>query len=776
MAASEVGIDPAERPARRPWLGLASRRLRTVSGSLLHRMVLVFLVAYLLIVPAIYLVYWDQVQAYRTTVVAAGASAVRGDVLRLALGAADQRSALDRAQATADPGFATDYASGQAEVAVGRRALVADAAGTGLEARLPAVQGALDAWLVWADARRSEAETGRRPAADVASAQRGRLLYDEVRQRTGELESAAATRTAVLEAESDSQQRVAIRDNLLATAVVIVIISVVVASLLGSMLRSMGRLAGTARRLSEGEELPVPYVGRHDEVGQLARALADWRAAELVRRAAVEERQILHEQAPVGLCRLDQDGRLVTVNQTLQTMLGRPAADLVGRAYVEFMHGDDRDRDADAYAALRDGRLDRLATDNRYLRPDGSIIWCASVTTPLHGPDGRPGGFVAIVEDISERRRQAERAAHIQRQLLPQGVPEIDGFDLAAVCVPAEDVAGDFYDWTVQDHGTVELTVADVMGKGVGAALVMAVLRTALRSAPADLDPATQVGLAASSMNLGADDEGLFVTLFHAHLDVGTGLLRYVDAGHGYCAIRRATGELEPLTVRSLPVGVSSEETFLEGTVVLRPADTLIVYSDGLVETEERTIGLAQLTANINGVANAAEMVRHLMSSTADRPLDDVTVLVLRRQAEPSGPLGTVRELSGGVVLELRAAAAAEQLDLIHGALARFWDGLRPLPAEEWRMLFELAVAEVAANVIEHARPALMSLRLSEGSGHAVAEFTYAGPGWTDSLPSVLPEDMAERGRGLFLARTGVDDVRYQRFGTTVRWRLVKRL
>jgi PAS domain S-box-containing protein len=776
MAASEVGTDLARRPAGRSRLGQASRRLHALTGSLLHRTVLVFVVAYVLIVPAVYLVYWDQVRAYRTTVLAANAGAVRTDVLRMALGAADQRWALDRVQAAPYPGFVPDYANGLAEVAAGSRALAADAAGTGIDRSVSPMQQAVDAWLAWAGARWLDAEGGRPPAIDVAVAQRGRDLYDALLHRADELDRVAAGRTAVLEAASDSQQQAAIRDNLLVTAVVIVIVSVVVASLLGSILRSMGRLARTAHRLSEGEEVPVPYADRHDEVGQLARALANWQGAELVRRAAVEEREILHEQAPVGLSRLDQEGRLVTVNRTLQTMLGRPAAQLVGRTHVEFMHPDDRDRDADAHAALREGRLERLATENRYLRPDGTVVWCATVTSPLHGVDGRPGGFVAIVEDISERRQQAERAAHIQRQLLPQGTPEIDGFDLAAVCVPAQDVAGDFYDWTVQDHGTVELTVADVMGKGVGAALVMAVLRTALRSAPADLDPATQVGLAASSMNLGADDEGLFVTLFHAHLDVGTGMLRYVDAGHGYCEIRRATGELEPLTVRSLPVGVSSEETFLEGTVVLEPADSLIVYSDGLVETEERTISLAQLTAGFNGVASSAEMVRHLMSTTADRPADDVTVLVLRRLAGTAVPHGTLHEVAGGLALELEAAAPGNQLDLIHDALARFWESLRPAPADEWRMLFELAVAEVAANVIEHARPALMSLRLSAGDGHAVAEFSYAGAGWTDSPPTALPDAMAERGRGLFLARTGVDDVRYHRSGATVRWRLLKRL
>jgi len=338
-------------------------------------------------------------------------------------------------------------------------------------------------------------------------------------------------------------------------------------------------------------------------------------------------------------------------------------------------------------------------------------------------------------------------------------------------------VAGDFYDWVVSDDGQIDVTVADVMGKGVGAALVMAVLRTALRSAPADLGPAAQVGLAAGSMALGVDDDGLFVTLFHAHLDSATGVLNYVDAGHGYCAVRRSSGDLTPLPVRSLPVGAPGDEPFLEGTVTLGPHDTLVVYSDGLVETAERTLALHEFTTELDGADSAGDMVRRLMARMPSRPDDDVTVLVLHRLDEDGAQEHAGVPRGPAVELELAwSAAPADQLDLIHDAMARFWQGLRPPPSSAWRMLFELAIAEVAANVIEHARPALMSMRLGIDAGSVVAEIAYAGPGWTDSLATALPDPMAERGRGLFLARTGVDEVSYQRAGMMVTWRLVKHL
>src|SRR5207249_5107094 len=133
--------------------------------------------------------------------------------------------------------------------------------------------------------------------------------------------------------------------------------------------------------------------------------------------------------------------------------------------------------------------------------------------------------------------------------------PRLQGYELAAACLPAPDVGGDLYDWVGPWAGLLDITVADVMGRGLGAALVMATLRAALRSAPHQLGPAARVGLASESISHGLTDDGLFVTLFHARLDVRTGVLRYVDAGHGYCVIRRADGEVVPLESKSLPVG-----------------------------------------------------------------------------------------------------------------------------------------------------------------------------------------------------------------------------
>jgi serine/threonine-protein kinase RsbW len=119
--------------------------------------------------------------------------------------------------------------------------------------------------------------------------------------------------------------------------------------------------------------------------------------------------------------------------------------------------------------------------------------------------------------------------------------------------------------------------------------------------------------------------------------------------------------------------------------------------------------------------------------------------------------------------------ATADHLEVVHETLTRFWQELESPPGDEWRMLFELAVSEIAANIVEHARPQRMTLRLSLDGTRVVAEFEDSGQGWSGPPePGRVIDELAERGRGLQLAMKAVDDVVYERDGSTNRWRLRK--
>jgi len=129
------------------------------------------------------------------------------------------------------------------------------------------------------------------------------------------------------------------------------------------------------------------------------------------------------------------------------------------------------------------------------------------------------------------------------------------------------------------------------------------------------------------------------------------------------------------------------------------------------------------------------------------------------------------------VDLALRMQDPAAQLDALHEGLRRFLDSLAHPPAAQWRLMFELAVSEIAANIIEHARPPSVHLHLGIHAGRVVAEFTDAGQGWDGPPgPAQMVDQLLERGRGLTLARAALDELAYERVGPTNRWRLAKQL
>jgi serine phosphatase RsbU (regulator of sigma subunit) len=227
------------------------------------------------------------------------------------------------------------------------------------------------------------------------------------------------------------------------------------------------------------------------------------------------------------------------------------------------------------------------------------------------------------------------RAAAVQADLLPIENPPLPGFEIGARCLPAREVGGDFYDWQQLPGGILSLTVGDVMGKGMSAALLMATVRAVIRAVVSQHGPAEAVQHTATSLDGDLARSGSFVTLFHAQLDTANSELRYVDAGHGQALLRRANGALEPLQPFGLPLGVLSTERYTEGVVTLEPGDLLVIYSDGLSEArpdlfrDQDTLA-AQIGGDETASATAQRLVELATAAGGQLP-DDLTVVVVRR-------------------------------------------------------------------------------------------------------------------------------------------------
>jgi sigma-B regulation protein RsbU (phosphoserine phosphatase) len=249
---------------------------------------------------------------------------------------------------------------------------------------------------------------------------------------------------------------------------------------------------------------------------------------------------------------------------------------------------------------------------------------------------------LALTEETARRRlldRELDLAHDIQMAMLSRAFPERPEIEVAAALRPARSVGGDLYD-VIADGDRVWLLVGDVSGKGVGAALFMAVTKTLFRAiAPGSESVAAAVGRV--NRELARDNErAMFVTAFAARLDLATGELEYVNAGHSP-TYRLEKGGVAPLGGPVDPALGAVEGHEYRGSVVrLRPGDLLVSYTDGVVEArsaageEFEPRRLESYLADC-GDGSAESVVQGLLGRVEDfagdvPQYDDVTVLALR--------------------------------------------------------------------------------------------------------------------------------------------------
>ncbi len=234
---------------------------------------------------------------------------------------------------------------------------------------------------------------------------------------------------------------------------------------------------------------------------------------------------------------------------------------------------------------------------------------------------------------LDERAGQMRRAIELQAGMLPASPLKEDGFELAAHFTAAKEISGDFYDWYRQDTGRLVVTLGDVMGKGLPAALMMATARAALRASAGieQLDEA--IKRASEVMSAALEVNHAYVTAFHAVFDPPSGALHYVDAGHGYARLLRGATGQETLSLRSAPIGIFPDSLFAVGKVTLNPGDALVVFSDGLLDLRpDLATKDVPLPYEARRAGSAQELVDILAQGSKGRDLfDDVTVLALKR-------------------------------------------------------------------------------------------------------------------------------------------------
>jgi phosphoserine phosphatase RsbU/P len=259
--------------------------------------------------------------------------------------------------------------------------------------------------------------------------------------------------------------------------------------------------------------------------------------------------------------------------------------------------------------------------------------------------------FLLLMLEIADRvvmKRDLQIAREIQTWLLPGAPPQIPGISVAYATRPANTVAGDYYDvfprpGKTNGENPVVFAVADVAGKSIPAAMLMATFQASLKTLST-----AQVALPELVANMNkyacSNSQGglRFTTAFLAEYDAARRTFNYINAGHNTPILRRASGAVERLDVGGLPLGIQAEATYESASVTLAPGDWLIIFTDGLVEAEnarQEEYGEDRLLSAIGAAAatTPGDMLKRLMAeldlfvgSTPQH--DDVTCLLIKAE------------------------------------------------------------------------------------------------------------------------------------------------
>jgi PAS domain S-box-containing protein len=394
----------------------------------------------------------------------------------------------------------------------------------------------------------------------------------------------------------------------------------------------------------------------------------------------------------------------------------------------------------------------------RLRKGDGTYRWFLARATPLHGANGEIVRWFGTCTDVDVQKRAHE---HLERQFelahrvseafqeasLPTTLPNVPGHSFSALYRAGRReaaVGGDWYDALRLLDGRVVLSIGDVAGSGLGAAITMVAMRQAIRGA-AQMHADPLAILEAADRTLREDSPDRMVTAFVGIYDPVTRALRYAGAGHPPPLLRGPDGRVRELVAPGLPLGVRRKGDTERGDVILEPGSLLVLYTDGLVESTHDVIaGESRLREAIAAFdLGSTDRIAEGIAATAlaGAARDDVAILTLRVEAERED----ARYQRWSFDCDDRFAAREIHAAYVAALVATGATDIQLADAE-------VVFAELLGNVVRHARGPCDVVLDASGTlpvlsmldrGHGFSQGTY------------LPADaFAESGRGLYIVRT----------------------
>lgn len=246
--------------------------------------------------------------------------------------------------------------------------------------------------------------------------------------------------------------------------------------------------------------------------------------------------------------------------------------------------------------------------------------------------------------DFLQISQELRLAGRIQASFLPNKFPPIPGWQLAVTLLPARETSGDFFDVIELSGNRLGILVADVADKGVGSALYMALSRTLLRTYAEEYDAEPEVVFFAANNRLLKDARAnLFVTIFYGILDPEQGTLTYCNAGHNppYLIRNANHNAVDSLSLTGIAMGIEANATWTTNTVTIEPGDVLVLYTDGIPDTQdpdgdffddESIIDIAKENTGRSAYEIQSSIINKVQEFSANVPqIDDITLMVLVR-------------------------------------------------------------------------------------------------------------------------------------------------
>jgi sigma-B regulation protein RsbU (phosphoserine phosphatase) len=247
-----------------------------------------------------------------------------------------------------------------------------------------------------------------------------------------------------------------------------------------------------------------------------------------------------------------------------------------------------------------------------------------------------------VLGDHISMKRDIEIAREIQRWLVPRRAPDVPGIDVAFATRPAKTIGGDYYDaFRRATDGPLLIAVADVSGKSVPAAMLMATFQASLRALASAKGSLSDLVAGLNRQVCANSQAGRFTTAFLAELDPATGDLNYLCAGHNPPVLKRQDGSFERLKSDNIPLGIELKEDYKTGFTRLEPHDLLVIYTDGVTEArnedrkefgEARLLSIIHTAGEERSALTLSNIMRNLDEFVGAAPQhDDITCMIVRR-------------------------------------------------------------------------------------------------------------------------------------------------